>query len=274
LTPSAPTISRSCVAARTSRPKRERASGLHGAALLAIPQGDYAAGKRLLQESLALYREIDDPKGAARVLGCLAWLSKEQGHYPEAEALAREAVDCARATADHWLLSFSLGNLATALHRQGDWAAARELHEQALVVAREFGPPWVVGDGLNAIGQEECDEGRHDLALKHLAEGMAIAHGLGHRPGVTQSLEGLAGVAAAPAAPRRAARLWGAADALRQQIGNARSVHESIAYEREAKPVRAILTAEAFDQAWDEGRAMTPDDAVRYALNEQSRRDT
>jgi hypothetical protein len=39
------------------------------------------------------------------------------------------------------------------------------------------------------------------------------------------------------------------------------------------KAVRAILTAEAFDQAWDEGRAMSLDDAVRYALDEQAGRD-
>ena len=50
----------------------------------------------------------------------------------------------------------------------------------------------------------------------------------------------------------------------------ARSVHDCIAYER---PVHAILTAEAFDQAWDEGRAMSLDDAVRYALDEQAGRD-
>jgi hypothetical protein len=96
---------------------------------------------------------------------------------------------------------------------------------------------------------------------------MTILHGLGNRPGVIESLEGLAGVAAATAAPRRAARLWGAADALRREIGNAREVRESIAYERQVKPVRAILAAEAFDRAWDEGRAMSLDDAVRYALD-------
>ena len=76
------------------------------------------------------------------------------------------------------------------------------------------------------------------------------------------------------AEPRRAARLWGAADALRQEIGTARSVHESGAYERQVKTVRATLMAEAFDQAWDEGRAMALDDAVRYALDEQGGRDT
>jgi hypothetical protein len=148
------------------------------------------------------------------------------------------------------------------------------LFEQALVMAREDGAPWFIGSTLNDMARAECDEGHPDLALKHLTEGMTILHGLGDRPGVIESLEGFAGVAAATAAPRRAARLWGAADALRQEIGSARSVHERIAYEPQIKAVRAILTAEAFDQAWDEGRVMTLDDAVRYALDEQAGRDT
>jgi hypothetical protein len=144
------------------------------------------------------------------------------------------------------------------------------LYEQALAMARELGGPWEIGTTLNDIGRAECDEGRPDLALKHFAEGMTILHGLGDRPGVIESLGGFASVAAATATPRRAARLWGAADALRPEFGNARSVHLSTAYERQVKAVRALLTSEAFDQAWDEGRAMTLDDAVRYALDEQA----
>jgi predicted ATPase len=255
------------------RGARERARGLYVAALLAIPQGDYAAAKQLLQESLALFRETGDSTRAARVLGGLAWLSIDQGHYPEAEALLRESVDSARAIGDRHLLFTGLCNLACALHGQGQWAAARELYAQALAVAHELGTPWRIGNTLNEIGRAESDEGHLDLALKHFAEGMTILHGMGDRPGVIESLEGLAGVAAATAVPRRAARLWGAADALRQEMGGARSVHHSIAYERQVKPVRAILAAEAFDQAWDEGRAMSLDDVVRYALDEQAGRD-
>jgi len=247
-------------------PTRERARGLYAAAVLAILQGDYAAGKRLLQDSLALFRAIDYPTGAARALDGLAYLSIEQGDYSEAEALAREAIDRARATGDRTLLYSNLGHLAYALHAQGQWTAARKLYEQALDVARELGTPFEIGHALREVGRAECDEGLHDLALKHLTEGMTILHGLGNRPGVIESLEGLAGLAAVTASTRRATRLWGAADVLRREIGNARSVHQTAAYERQLKAVREILSAEAFDQAWDEGRAMTLDDAVRYAL--------
>jgi len=261
-------------AAPIGRPARELARGMYSAAIFAIPQGDYAAGKRLLQESLALYREIDDPHSAAHVLGALAWLSLEQGHYPDAEGLAREAADCAQATGDRMLLFRSLCWLAIALRGQGLSAEAREFYEQSLAQARELGAPWEIGSVLKEIGRAECDEGRHDLAEKHFAESLAILHGLGNRAGVIDSLEGLAGVAAATAAPRRAARLWGAADASRHEIASVRSAGEGITYERQMKPVREILTAEAFDRAWDEGRAMSLDDAVRYALDEQAGRDT
>jgi hypothetical protein len=102
---------------------------------------------------------------------------------------------------------------------------------------------------------------------------MPILHRLGDRPGVIESLEALAGVAAATAAPRRAARLWGAAHALQQAMDGARSTHQQAIYERQVRPVREVLTAEAFDQARGEGRAMTLDDAVRHALDERPGRD-
>jgi non-specific serine/threonine protein kinase len=257
-------------AAPIDRPTHERARGLNVAGLLAILQSDYAGGRRQMEDSLALSREIGDPNQTARVLSGLAWLSIEQGHYPEAEAPSREVVDCARATGDHWLLFAGLGYLAIAIHSRGEWVAARELHERRLAVARELlGAPRQIADALNDFGRAESDQGFRDLAREHFAEALTLLHGLGNRPNVVESLEGLAGLASAAAAPRRAARLWGAADALRQEMGGTRSVHLSIAFERHVKPVRAMLTTEAFDQSWDEGRAMSLDDAVRYALDEQ-----
>ena len=255
-------------------PTLERARGLLVAGILAMEQADYAAAKRLFQECLALFSELGYALGVLNVLNNLAALAVEQSQYPEAEVLFRESADRARATGDRNQLFSSLGGLAVVLHRQGQWAAAHELYEQALVLARELGHPRGIGTTLNDIGRAECEEGHPDLALEPLAEGLTILHRLGDRPGVIESLEGFAGVAAATAAPRRAARLWGAAESLREEIGTARPVYQSFAYERQVKEVRAILTAEAFDRAWDEGRAKALDDAVRYALDCQSKADT
>src|SRR4029077_7067068 len=124
------------------------------------------------------------------------------------------------ATGDRMLLLCSLAWLAIALREQGRSTEARELYEQSLAQAREIGAPWEIGNILKEIGRAECDEGHHDLAHKHFIEGIGILQGVGNLPGVIDSLEGLAHVAAATAAPRRAARLWSATNALRQEIGN------------------------------------------------------
>jgi non-specific serine/threonine protein kinase len=254
-------------------PKNVRARALRCAAMYALLAGDHACVKGLVQESLTLSREVEDSRGVSRSLELLFHLEFAQGHYPEAEALVREILDIACSMGDRKLTCRSLGDLADVLHRQGQRGAAREMYERALDVARELGTPFEMGNALREVGSAELDEGRHDLALKHLAEGVTILHGLGDRLSVIESLEGLAGVAAATAAPRRAVQLWGAVDALRREIGSARSVHDSTAYERQVKAVRTMLTAAAFDQAWDEGRAMTLDGAVHYALDEQAGRD-
>jgi non-specific serine/threonine protein kinase len=253
---------------------RLRARGLYAAALFAILQGDYAAGKTLLRECLMIFREIDDQRNVAYALDSLAYLAIEQGEYPEAEARAREAVSLLRARSSREGLCFSLIHLAIAVRWRGDWVEAHELYGQSLLVARELGTPWEIGTALREIGLAECDEGHPDLALKHLAEAITILHGLGDRPGVIESLEALAAIAAATTAPRRAARLWGAAHALRQAMDGARSAHQTTIYERQVQPVREMLTAEAFDQAWNDGRAMSLVDAVRYALDEQAGRDS
>ncbi len=120
---------------------------------------------------------------------------------------------------------------------------------------------------LSEIGRAECDEGRPDLARGHFAECMAIAMEIDSPSGITESLEGIAGVAAATGAPIRAARLWGAADALRQEDGSPMSPRESMIFDRQVKTVHDALTPDEFDQAWSQGRAMTLNDAVHLALS-------
>ena len=156
--------------------------------------------------------------------------------------------------------------LATALHGQGRWAAAHELFKQSLEEERRTGTradtTWI----LLEIGRAECDEDRPDLALRHFVEGITIAMGIGKVLDTIELLEGIANVAAATGAPIRAARLWGAADALRQQDGFPRSIRDSMIVDRHVRPVHDALTRDEFDQAWNQGRAMSLQDAVRLAM--------
>jgi len=252
----------------------DRARALRAAAQLAISQGDYLAADSQLQESIALYREINDPRDMVRALLSQARLKVELAQYPEAEVLAREAIDRAPDAVGMLNVNNSRFYLALALHGQGRWAAARELFHQSLEEDRRMGRRRSLVAFLSEVGRAECDEGRPDLARGHFAECMAIAMEIGSPPGIIESLEGIAGVAAATGAPIRAARLWGAADALRQEDGCPRSIRESMIFDRQVSRVHDTLTPDQFDQAWNQGRAMTLDDAVQLALTEQMHSDT
>jgi ATP/maltotriose-dependent transcriptional regulator MalT len=93
---------------------------------------------------------------------------------------------------------------------------------------------------------------------------------LGDRFGIADSVLDLGKMSALRGKPIRAARLWGAAEALREQMGMALSGFDLAAsgYERYLASVRSALSEPAFEAAWAEGRAMSPEQAMEYALEE------
>ena len=71
----------------------------------------------------------------------------------------------------------------------------------------------------------------------------------------------------------RAARLWGAAEALREASGFSQPTDDKRVLEPFLKAARSRLDEAAFQAAWEEGRAMTEEQAVEYALSEEVEQD-
>jgi hypothetical protein len=67
-----------------------------------------------------------------------------------------------------------------------------------------------------------------------------------------------------------AARLWGAAVALRASIGIVLPVLGRARFEERVAAARARSDAAAFEAAWAEGQAMPPEEALVYALGVSS----
>jgi len=250
---------------------RDRARVLFDAALLALHQGDYAAAKALFEQSLALCREIDEQTGIVHALSGLANVALLQADYAEAETRCRTALASSRGLEDQGLITANLDNLAIAVNARGDWDAARALFDEAQKLARETGDPERLGSVLNDLGQAGCDHGHHELARACFAESITMLKDVGHHRLTAEAMEGFAAVALATGSPSRGVRLLAAADVLREG-SQARSYEVPLSARVNA--ARASLGDAAFEQAWAEGRAMTLDDAVRYALDEQAGRDT
>ncbi len=93
----------------------------------------------------------------------------------------------------------------------------------------------------------------------------------GYLPGVVESLEALASLALDGESPLEAARLFGAAAALLTRLGLARWPADEAKRDRDLARLRAALGAE-YDAAWNEGEALTVDNAVAYATRARGER--
>jgi hypothetical protein len=68
----------------------------------------------------------------------------------------------------------------------------------------------------------------------------------------------------------RAARLWGAAQTLHETKGIPRDTDFLAEADARISAVRSAMGEVAWEEAWHKGRAMTLDEAVSYALEEEA----
>jgi len=262
-------LSRLLDAIPADRATRDRARALSAVGHLAMRQHDYEEAERLLRESLALFRTLDETRGLAYAQTNLALLAVAQGRYADAEPLLVECAGVARARGDPNLLVVNLGHLAMVVHARGDTEKAASFFEEALAAARDIPNGFLTSSVLTYKGRAECSDGHLELAEASLAESLTIAGDLKDPVVTVWALERFAELAVPKQAPKRAATIWGAAARLREKIGIPIPFNEEADHKRAVATTRVALGDDAFDQAWREGRAMEPEEAVRYTLNGQ-----
>jgi predicted ATPase/class 3 adenylate cyclase len=229
-------------------------------------QGDFTSARALHEESLAIRRELGDQSGIAVSLNNLGNVALDQGDSPAARALYEESLAIRRQLGDRWGVASSLNNLGNVAHDQGGYRAARALYQQSLAIARELGDRWRIARSLSDLAIVAHDQGDYQLAGALHQEGLVIRRELGDRLGIAISLEGLAAVVAALGRSLRAARIWGAADRLRAEVGSPLWPRDRPGYNRRVVAARAGDDG-AFDDAWQEGRVLTLEQAIELALD-------
>jgi tetratricopeptide (TPR) repeat protein len=159
-----------------------------------------------------------------------------------------------------------LNNLGVTADDQGDYARARALYEEALALQREAGDTQSIAIYLGNLGEVARDQGDHVAAATYYREGLALWAALRDRWNTTTTLDGVAVLALDRGQPERAARLFGAAAALRESVGAPLAANERADNERYVDLVRVALGNEAFMTAWETGRALSLEGAIAEAL--------
>jgi predicted ATPase/class 3 adenylate cyclase/DNA-binding CsgD family transcriptional regulator len=226
-------------------------------------QGEYMKARASAEESLALFRELEDTVGICEALLILARvLFDPQGNTAASEALMNECLTLASKVGDEARMADANHLAAEVALSQGDSDRTRSLIEKSLAFYREKGYQQDSASALVILGQVATVEGDYATAQACYEESLLIARGIGDQRVIPSGLEGVAAVVAPQGALVWAARLWGAADILRETIGKPLPPRERARYELAVTDTRTLLGEKDFAAAWAQGRTMTPAQAL------------
>jgi predicted ATPase/DNA-binding CsgD family transcriptional regulator len=252
-------------------PSPVRAKALGEAGSVAVYEGD-PRSIPMLTEARDLYTEIGDQPG---MLATVHNLGHALAHHadPETAAVVKAEVETLladsgdRGVAAH--LAHFLGLVAVA---EKDLDEMRLRLKEALAIYRELEDTRNVALCLPALGIFTLVFGDFEEAEKLFEEGLAWERRLKYKTLVYFHLMGLAAVATHRDQLRRAAQLYGASEALRKATGLSPKPFGRITYEYEGylATVRAGLDEPDFDAAWSEGRAMSLERTIEYALSAET----
>jgi non-specific serine/threonine protein kinase len=242
------------------------------AALMSHAQGDYQACERYAPEALALARQVDDEPCAAYALTLMGLAQMRRGNVEGASARFEESLPLLRRSGEEQTVPLVLVWLGNVSLVDGDRPRAARMFEEALALARQRGDRLGTNIALYSLAQIALSEANHAKAESMLDEGLASSGQMGDQANLSYFLEGLAVVAGARGEARRSARMLGAAQGSMEEAGATvynYYMPDRALYERTLAAARARLDEAAWTAAWEEGRAMTAEQAVEHAVVEE-----
>jgi len=264
---------------RTGTPVRHavRAQALHVLGVLIYRHADYAAGdgdaaRSRLEEGLEIYRSLGDEKRTAAVLQDLARVSVELGEWTAAHSLLDESLEIGRRLNNPSGIALSLLQMGLVRFCSGELSQARAHLEESVEMFRELDDRFSINACLCYLGYIDCDEGRHAAARSRYLQINGTFPVLQSRWGNTYMLEGFARLAAAEGQAARALRLGGATAALRETFGVSIGPGSEALFQRSLEPAWRALGEGERKAIWEEGRAMTLEGAMTFALEEPERK--
>jgi tetratricopeptide (TPR) repeat protein len=206
-------------------------TSLHLLGQIAWDRGDLEQAAACLEESVAQLQAVGQESMAASFLTLVGLIALDRGDLERARACCEESLAFARRTgADHPEGS-ALACLAHVARRRGDLASAEVLGREELLIWRRLGTPFHIAGGLEGLART------------------AAAAGEGARA-------------------ERAARLLGAAAALRERVDVSPSPRDRVNMQRATTEARLTLGETGWVVAFAAGRALTVEEAIAEALGE------
>ena len=243
-----------------------RVFSLNGAGYMATEQGDFEPAISYHEEAMAIALDRGDLDAQLDALFGLGRIPLWRADHERTVEIHEQGLAIAREIGDLDEIAGFLSNIALPVALLGDTPRAKRLLEEALAIrrnVRQYLTP-ILHQELATIAVMERDTGE---ARRLLAEALSTERQHGPSRIIADCLEASASLAVIEERPARAARLYGAAEMLRYTIGAPlKPIDLEVHYASYVEVGKALVSEQAWDEAWAEGRGMPLDDAIDYAL--------
>lgn len=253
----------------TSAPVAVRAQALFVLGKMFYLYGSYERSQIVLEECLALMRELGDTEKVSLTLSTLASSDTiHGGDYARAARRLEVSLSLAYKSGSTEAIAYATLILGTLEYHLGNYGQARIHLEESQAGIRAVGQTQLIVVALVMLGLCALRQGEYQAAGRYFREALVLVRALGYKSFMCSTLERLGALASMQAQPERAARLLAAGEKFRSEVGNARPLSERPIFERSVALARSHLGEERFAAAWSDGQRMSMDEAITYAMQQ------
>ncbi len=248
-----------------------RAKALSELSRLACLQDEQNKAVALVEESLALWRDLDDPSGLATALIHRGWAALAMSDYEGAKRVYQEGLQVLKPTDELWLRAQLLCLLAPAFGFQFDFVPVRSFYRQSRELFEQLDDKTSVADVLKDQGGMLILEGKYAEAIACLLKSIGLCYEIGHKQFVTTGMGWLAFAIGLRGKPDEAtaslytAQLQGATQSLMDTIGMTHWARTNPFIQAVQMQLRFRVDEQSWDEAWKAGRALTTEQTIELA---------
>jgi predicted ATPase/class 3 adenylate cyclase len=219
------------------------------------------------QEGLEIFRELNHSGGMVMAYANLSRWEALHGNFQESEkymALIHASMKDGTISIQSGFLNMGMGMGA---RFQGRFDLAQRYFEEGLRIFKYIGHKGMAATMTSEIAHTQRAMGKFAEAKITYQETIKVFQDHGNRPAVAHQLECFAMIAVTEEEPQRAAKLFGAAEAIRELTGHKRTDEEEAEEAQFMSRLRTMLPEAEFNALWAEGKSMTMEQAIQLALS-------
>lgn len=236
---------------------------------IALHLGDILHAQECFEQSLIFSKAVENRKYLALALRGLGRVRLAQGNLEEARTLIKESLALTRNVKDKLYSAHALDLLGLLFLAQGDASAARTLLEESYTFFQRLGVRRHIAYALSHAASAATAQGDTGTAQKWYEESLTLFRQIGDFAGMAACLQRWGTLLAQRGELLWSVRLWGTVQTLPTTEGPRylslpiELIDVSLTpYKQEVEKIRAQLGPQAFAAAWEEGRAMTPEQVL------------